>query len=135
MQSNDELIERLSASMEGINARIARLASALNVPLNDPQAVNALMAKPQVEAVINERRSAQSDLAHVSVSSEHRQAHLHEELRGLLVLRYQMETASLDDNGLAVTREAMAQAEEHLIRQGFKPGADGVGLDKFFNVA
>lgn len=134
MQSNDELVERLSASMEGINARIARLASALNVPLSDQQAVNALMAAPPHEMVDSERRRARMDLAQVSVSSECRQAHQHEELRGLLVLRYRMETTSLDDNGLVVTREAMVLAEEHLIRQGFEPGADGVGLDKFFNV-
>ena len=134
MQNNDGLIERVSASLEAINVRIARLAAALHVPLNDPQAVEALMSTSQEEVVANERRRVQIDPTQVSVSSEHRQAHHLEELRGLLVLRYQMETTSLDDNGLLVTREAMAQAEEHLIRQGFEPGADGVGLDKFFNV-
>ena len=134
MQNNDGLIERVSASLEGINVRIARLASALHVPLNDPQAVEALMTTSPEEVVANERRSAQIDPAQVTVSSEHRQSHQLEELRGLLVLRYHMETASLDENGLLVTREAMAQAEDHLIRQGFEPGADGVGLDKFFNV-
>jgi hypothetical protein len=46
-----------------------------------------------------------------------------------------METASLNENGWVVTSEAMAQAEEHLLRNGFKPGADGLRLDGFFNVA
>lgn len=135
MQNNDGLIDRVSASLEGINVRIARLALALHVPLTDPRAVDALMAAPHVEEVVRVRRTARIDFAQVSVSSEHRQVRQHEELRGLLVLRYHMETASLDDNGLLVTREAMAQVEEHLILQGFEPGADGVGLDKFFNVA
>jgi hypothetical protein len=121
--------------METLNARIARLACALHVPLNDPMAIAALMATHQVQAVFEERRKAMPDMAQVNVDSDRRAAHQHEELRGLLVLRYHMETTSLNDNGLLVTWEAMAQAEEILVRQGFKPGADGVGLDSFFNVA
>ncbi|MCF8159732.1 MAG: hypothetical protein K9J76_03410 [Polaromonas sp.] len=121
--------------METLNARIARLASALHVPLNDPMAIAALMATHPVQAVFKERRKAALDMAHVNVDPDRREAHQHEELRGLLVLRYHMETTSLNDNGLLVTWEAMAQAEEILVRQGFKPGADGVGLDSFFNVA
>lgn len=135
MQNNDELIQRLSASMEALNVRIARLASALHVSLNDPAAVDALMSKRQMQTVVNERRRVKIDLAQVNISADRRQAHQHEELRGLLVLRYHLETTSLNDNGLVVTCEAMTQAEEHLIRQGFKPGADGLGLDDFFNVA
>jgi hypothetical protein len=121
--------------MEALNVRIARLASALRVHLNDPLAVAALMTMHQVQRVVKERRKASIDPARVNISSDRRQARQHQELRGLLVLRYRMETTSLIDNGLLVTWEAMAQAEEHLVRQGFKPGADGVGLDSFFNVA
>lgn len=46
MHNHDELIQRLSASMEVLNARIARLASALHVSLDDPSAVAALMSAP-----------------------------------------------------------------------------------------
>lgn len=134
MQDNNELIQRLSASIEALNIRIARLAVALHVPLNDPFSVDTLMATRQVQAAVNERRTAQMDLAQVSISADHRQAHQREELRGLLVLRYHMETISLKDNGLTVTRQAMVQAEEHLLRHGFTPGADGLDLDDFFNV-
>lgn len=134
MQNNDELIQRLSASMETLNGRIARLASALHVSLNDPVVVDALMSKRQMQTVVNERRRVNIDLVQVSISADRRQAHQHEELRGLLVLRYHMETISLNDNGLTVTRQAMVQAEEHLLRHGFKPGADGLDLDDFFNV-
>lgn len=135
MQDNHALIQRLSASMEALNVRIARLASALHVPLNDPLAVATLMATHPVQTVARERRKASIDLAQVNISSDRRQAHQHEELRGLLVLRYHMETTCLNENGWVVTCEAMKQAEEHLLRQGFKPGADGLGLDGFFNAA
>ena len=134
MQDKHELIQRLSASMTALNVRIARLASALHVPLNDPRAVAALMATHPMQTVVEERRKARIDLAQVNVSSDRRQAHHHEELRGLLVLRYHMATTSLNENGWIVTREAMQQAEERLLLQGFKPGADGLGLDSFFNV-
>jgi len=70
----------------------------------------------------------------VSIGFDERQDHLREELRGLLILRYHMEASSLDKNGLAVTEQAMVQAEEHLLRRGFKPGADGLKLDEFFNI-
>jgi hypothetical protein len=135
MPDNQTLIQRLSASMERVNVRIARLASAMHVPLDDPQAVAALMATDRIPTVAPERRKTSVDLAQVHISSDRRHAHEREELRGLLVLRYHMETASLNENGWVVTSEAMAQAEEHLLRNGFKPGADGLRLDGFFNVA
>lgn len=134
MQIDDDLTRRLGASMETLNARIARLAMALDVDLNDRVAVDALMVKPQNPAVAEERRAAGADTSHVSVTSERRHAHQREELRGLLLLRYQMEVSSLTDHGWNVTREAMKQAEEHLVRQGFKPGADGLGLNDFFDI-
>lgn len=51
------------------------------------------------------------------------------------MLRYHLETTSLNDNGFEATRQVMAQAEEHLVRQGFKPGAGGLGLNDFFDLA
>nr|WP_319563947.1 hypothetical protein [uncultured Rhodoferax sp.] len=134
MQIDDDLTQRLGASMEALNARIARLAMALNVALNDRAAVDALMAQPQIRVVENERRRATDNAYAVRVTSERRQAHKREELRGLLLLRYHMETTSLTDNGWSVTRQAMVQAEEHMARQGFKLGADGLGLNDFFEI-
>lgn len=135
METNDDLTRRWGASMEALNARIARLAMAIDVDLNDRLAVDTLMARPQNPAVAQERRAASADVAHVSVTSERRHAHHREELRGLLLLRYQMEVSSLTDHGWHVTREVMKQAEEHLVRQGFKPGADGLGLNDFFDIS
>ncbi len=134
MQIDDDSTRRFGASMEALNARIARLAMALDVDLNDRVAVDALMVRPQTTAVAQERRIVGDNAAHVSVTPERRQAHQRGELRGLLLLRYQMEVTSLTDNGWNVTREAMKQAEEQLVRHGFKPGADGLGLNDFFDI-
>ncbi|MDI1245864.1 MAG: hypothetical protein PSV24_10725 [Rhodoferax sp.] len=133
MQNDDELIQRVTASIEDLNVRIARLASALHVPLDDQAALSLLMAWHSEPPLVNERRSTPTWRASVRAGVERRQNHLREELRGLLVLRYHLETNSLNDNGLTVTHEAMVQAEEHLLRRGFKPGADGLHLDEFFN--
>jgi len=135
VQDNDQLTQRLCTAMEGLNVRIARLASALHVPLNEPMAMDVLMATCQTQPMVTERRSAYLDLVQVDGSADRRRSHLQEELRGLLVLRFQLEAASLNNNGLRVTLQAMTQAEEHLIRQGFEPGADGLDLDELFKVS
>ncbi len=131
MQNNDELIQRLSASMQALNVRIVRLASALHVALDDPSAVAGLMSGRRSHPLVNERRRAKPDLVALNISADRRQAHRYEELRGLLGLRYHLETTCRNDTGLAVTCSAITLAEEHLIRQSFNPGTEGLGLDDF----
>jgi len=137
MQINDDLSQRLGASLEALNARIARLAIGLGIKLDDQSALTNLMAQPQEVPVAHERRTVKSDgqTRYTAPSGDRRVAHQREELRGLLVLRYHMETVSVNDNGLTMTRQILKQAEEHLVRQGFRPGADGLGLDDFFKSA
>lgn len=135
MQMNDEVSNRLSSSLEELNARIVRLAIGLGISLDDRASVEKLMQQSQVPHVGHERRAPRpvGESRFSGPSGERRVAHQREELRGLLVLRYQMETDSLNDNGLDATRQILANAEEHLVRRGFKPGADGLGLDEFLN--
>ncbi len=130
MQMTDETTQRLGESLQALNARIARLAMALDVALNDRAAVEAVMAKLPEPAPAQERRATTAP----RVTSERRQAFQRQELRGLLLLRYHLETTSLTDNGWVVTHQAMCQAEQHLLSHGFKPGADGLGLDDFFDL-
>jgi hypothetical protein len=136
MQIDDGKAERMGASLEALNARIARLAMALEVALDDRSAVQALMATPLVkDTVVTAADNSQiSVVPSVHVTSERRKAHQLEELRGLLMLRYHLEASSVNDNGLALTRQMLVDAEAHLARQGFKPGADGLGLDHLFDV-
>lgn len=120
--------ERLSATLETLNARIARLAIGLGVDLNTSDAMEKLMKLPTPAAVSVERRKSVSDVArmHAPTSVERRIAHLHEELRGLLTLRFHIETLSVSENGLTATRQMVMQAHEHLLGQGFEAGADGL---------
>ena len=129
MEMNDEATSRLGASLEALNARIARLAIGLGISLDDRACMDKLMHQ-SVPPVAHERRVARQS-SYPTGSVERRTAHQHEELRGLLVMRYQMETTSVTDNGLEITRKIVLEAEEHLVQQGFKPGADGSGLDEF----
>jgi len=130
MEMNDEAAERLGASLEALNARIARLAIGLGIALDDRACMDQLMHQSATSPVLHERRVARQS-THPAGSVERRTAHQREELRGLLVLRYQMEASSVTDNGLEITRQIVHEAEEHLVLQGFKPGADGSGLDEF----
>jgi hypothetical protein len=43
MQIDNALIQRMTSFIEGLNVRLARLASAWHVPLDDPSALRALM--------------------------------------------------------------------------------------------
>jgi len=105
-----EHVERLSASIERLNARIARLATALDVSLNKDS---------EVERVLQRGTSAPGDA---------RQHRMREELRGLLVLRYGVTTRFTQKLGAEVTRDLFIYAEEKLLREGFRPGADGIDL-------
>lgn len=105
-----EHVERLSASIERLNARIARLATALDVSLDKDS---------EVERVLQRETSAPGDT---------RQHRMREELRGLLVLRYGVTTRYTQKLGAEVTRDLFIYAEEKLLREGFRPGADGIDL-------
>ena len=105
----------LEALMEQLDASIARLAITLGVSLEGDQ---------QVTAAMHEEASLTT-----SASSDHRKSQMHGELRGLIVLRYQLEKSCIEDIGIDNTRALMAQAEQHLQRRGFPAGADGVNLN------
>ena len=105
-----EYAQRLSTSIERLNARIARLASALDV---------------QLEKDGDVERALQRDAAAVGQGRERR---MREELRGLLVLRYSLTTRYTQKLGAEVTRDLFICAEEKLLREGFRPGADGIDL-------
>ncbi|MDR0214880.1 MAG: hypothetical protein LBJ15_12835 [Comamonas sp.] len=103
-------VERLSESIERLNARIARLATALDVSLEKESDIE---------------RALQCDGA---VAAGGRQRRMQEELRGLLVLRYGVTMRYTQKLGAEVTRDLLIYAEEKLQREGFRPGADGIDL-------
>jgi len=128
-------LQQMEASIETLNARIARLAIALGVSLDNDGEVAGLMSEHHAPTVLHERRvaSGHPEAAHASTSPEHRVAHQREELRGLLVMRYGVEKRYVDDTGVTVTRQIMVEAEQQLERRGFKPGVDGINLERLFS--
>lgn len=126
-------LQQMEASIEALNVRIARLAIALGVSLDNDGEVASLMSE-HAPTVLHERRatSGHPEAAHASTSPERRVAHQREELRGLLVMRYGIEKRYVDDTGVAATRQIMVEAEQQLERRGFKPGVDGINLERLF---
>ena len=111
-----ERVQRLSESVERLNARIARLAVALDVALDKDS---------EVERVLQRETNAAGESP--------RQRRMREELRGLLVLRYGVARSYVDRVGVDATRHILVSAQEQLVREGFKPGADGANLKRLFD--
>lgn len=118
-----ERLQRMTSSMEAINARIVRLAIALDVSLQSNDELLQVMSQQQVPAVPRQRQISASLLM----------SNKREELRGLLVLRYDIETRYVDQVGVTATRQILIEAEEHLVRKGFNPGDDGIDLNRMFS--
>ncbi len=128
--------------MAELNARIARLAIALGVSLRTDQDIEQVISRaafqsivaPQISARTGDRR-ANGEGAFGGVDrrsgSDRRMAYKWEELRGLLVLRYEVETTYVQQMGLDATRQIMTSADRLMQRDGFSPGADGVDLRDF----
>ena len=111
-------LQRMESSIEELNARIARLAIALGVSLKNEDELARVIHQLQTQV---EPHGVQS-------TSDHRLASKRAELRGLLVLRYGVEQRFVDQIGATATKQILANAEEHLVRVGFEPGADGIDL-------
>lgn len=126
--------QRMARSVEELSARIARLAIGLGVSLKTDDEVAHAM-NYQTLTVQYERRTT-ADRREASrpgtTTAGRRQSHLRDELRGLLVMRYDIETRYVDAIGVVATRQILIEAEAHLARDGFQPGASGVDLDRLF---
>ncbi|MBA3059329.1 MAG: hypothetical protein KJ614_14055 [Gammaproteobacteria bacterium] len=125
----------MKTALETLNMRIARLAIALDVALDNEAEVASLMGEEHDTTVLHERRvSAHAvDAAQAHSGPECRVAHQRQELRGLLVMRYEVEKRYVNDAGITVTHQIMIEAEQQLQRKGFKPGVDGINLERLFN--
>jgi hypothetical protein len=106
-------VRRMVSSMESLNTRIARLALALDVSLGRQGEVSSLMSR-------------------YPVARDLPMARQREELRGLLVLRYEVQTSCVARIGITATRQILVQAEQKLLLKGFRLGDDGIDPDFLF---
>lgn len=130
----DPRLQAMEASIEELNARIARLAIGLGISLENEAELASLMSQNHAASTVTHERRSVLELSSVSEHKgpDRRLAHKRQELRGLLVLRYGVETRYVDEVGVVATRQIMTEAAAHLVRDGFKPGADGINLDRLF---
>ena len=113
-----ESLLRLEQDFEALNQRIARLAAHLGYTLTDERSIEVA-----IHEVSYHIRSEQAP-AH--------EMHLWHEFRGLLTLRYQMETRSIEAIGAPQLKAVLQTAEDRLARRGIAPDQDGVHLDELF---
>lgn len=121
--------------MEDINSRIARLSIALGISLKSEADVVAVINQLRNMSVTPERRHTADRRAgeRAGMSAERRASYFRAELRGLLVLRYGVEQRLVEQMGYHETRQILSEAEAHLVRNGFKPGVDGMLLGHNFD--
>ena len=118
MPLSTESLLRLEQDFEALNQRIARLATHLGYTLPNEDSVEA--ALHQVSQQIQNGQAPAHAL------------HLWQEFRGLLVLRYQMETRSVEALGAPQLQAVLQTAQDHLRQRGIAPDQDGVHLDELF---
>lgn len=106
----NELLQ-IEASFEALNERIARLSIGLGLELSQDHQIHELLCTAQAPHP--------QDLHHARSWTE---------LRGLLVLRYSMEKNFAEKIGVETLKQILMEAESHLERSGFKPGAAGAPL-------
>lgn len=124
VQARANSLDRLDKSVVELNARIARLAMALGISLDNEEEVRRILShRPDPHPMHAEQgqRFQQMEHEHVLI-----------ELRGLLTMRYGIEQHMAQDQGANVVRRVLEQAEAELSKQGFKPRADGLDLDQLF---
>ena len=122
-------LRRMIALVRELSARIARLATSLGVDLENEAELERVLHIDAGRVPQPDRRTATRN----GMSPDRRKAHLREELRGLLVLRYGVARSYVDRVGVDATRHILVSAQEQLVREGFKPGADGANLKRLFD--
>lgn len=110
---------RRESTVTDLTLRIARLAIALNLKLDEEQDVHRVLHHASAPATHN---ASPSPVLHL-------RARAWTELRGLLVLRYELERHLVEDLGLHLSRRILEDAELHLTIAGVKPGVDGLSSD------
>lgn len=111
---------RMLGHFESMNARIALLAKGLDIPLE---------TAAQVQAVLQ----CDSDCA--APHSNPRLARMREELRALLVMRYELfaRMAKSDWVGAQAARDILLSANDRLLSKGFDTHDPGMNLRPFFD--
>lgn len=126
--------QRMEQTLKELSARIARLAIGLGVSLETEDEIAKAMSHHTARPVDHERRTTpdRRGAARAGMTADRRRGHLHDELRGLLVMRYDIEVQYVDAVGVVAARHILMEAQAHLTRDGFQSGTTGIHLDRLF---
>lgn len=109
MFSLQHRLERLASALEDVNNRIARLTQSLHLNLSSSGQLHHVLQLDQAEA------------------NRHRQQRL-QELRGLLVIRYDMIAHYAAALGRDATCSLLLYAQQRLLDEGFDPEVSGADI-------
>lgn len=114
-------VRRLARQLESLGGRIALLAQSLDLPLQTAAETQAVLQCDQLCAT--------------RAGTGGREARMREELRGLLVLRYEVVTqlARNERIGAPGARDLLLYANECLLAKGFDARAPGMNLRPLFD--
>jgi hypothetical protein len=119
-----DLRAQLEVTCKELNQRIARLALALDLSLDQ----DADMARV-MQHVPPDSGNGYSN------GQDRRTEHNWNELRGLIVLRDELEKRCVDAIGLVATSDILVDIEQKMVQRGFKPGADGMDLGRLLGAS
>lgn len=131
---SDVLLPHEAAHLEqilvSINARIARLAIALRVPLgSEAEIQRAFTSFLQVPPSSAEHgRGGGRDASARAPSPERRLGIWRSELCGLLVMRYETEVKLLETIGITLSIQVLESVAHDMVRKGFTAAAAGGAL-------
>jgi hypothetical protein len=103
-------------AIEALDARIAQLAKVLGVSLQDDTDVARVLSRRWISIPVPSERRIDPDTLMASQW---------EELRGMLELHYDLEALNIDQAGVNITSQILAEVEERMVDKGFKFGDDG----------
>lgn len=113
-------LQRMVRHFSRLSARIAFLAKQLDLPLQTPAQTQAALEC--------------DDLCNAPASNP-REARLREELRALLVMRYELvaRLAANERVGATAMRDILLSANDRLLAKGFDPQDPGMNLQPLFD--
>lgn len=118
-------VHRLDAELRMLQARIVQLTLALRAPLETAADLERVLQRPPTPTVAVERRQGGNPGYR---GPERRVSHQWDELRALLVLRWQLCSRLAAEVGAPATHELLAAASAQLQREGFSSTPAGLAL-------
>lgn len=111
-----------------LSRRIARLCQRLGIQLKTEEDLRRILAREAEGFSAADRALVEFSSMGLGGHQNSREHQEREELRGLLAMRCELLTRTLEDWGLEATQTITAMSQSELEQEGFTPGSDGFTL-------